>query len=61
MKATNEFSQYRLQVFNGLMTLEQFRDLQSGKDVKVNEKLVKQYPALFTGKKAKTKEIKNGS
>ena len=55
MKVTKEFNQYRWAPFAEHMTKEEFRDLQAGKDVKVDPKVAKKYPHLFK------KELKNGN
>lgn len=45
MKATKLFKQYRNKVLG--LPVKDFRDLQQGKDVKVDPKIVQQYPHLF--------------
>ena len=53
MIATKLFNSYRLKVFGKLLTRKEFRDLQAGKDVKVDKKLVDKYPYLFEEKISK--------
>ena len=56
MKATKLFKQYRNAVLG--LPLEDYRDLQAGKDVKVDDKIVKKFPQLFT---KVIKEAKDGN
>ena len=46
MKATEEFKKYRCAVLG--ISKKDFRDLQAGKDVDVDPKIVKKYPLAFT-------------
>ena len=59
VKATNDFSYYRLQVLEGL-TVEQFRALQQGDVVDIDKKVYENNKHIFEVKQPPKKEVKDG-
>lgn len=57
VKATKEFKFYRNQVLG--LSKKDFRALQAGQSVEIEEKLINKYPELFI--KDEKKVVKNGS